>query len=286
MSTWSGLRQTLVLSLAGFLDTDEARAEAVLWLEEGFGKSRAWIAANGTESVPFVMQAQIAAWLKRREIGEPWQLILGWTTFRGRRFKVTRDTLIPRPETELAVEEALKLGRARGAARIVDIGTGSGIIAISLALESPWPTAAVELSPAALAVAKENAETLGARAAFFEGSLLDPLPDAFFADGRALVVANLPYVDPADAPGLQRELDFEPASALFAADRGLALNKQLLRDARARGACGIVLELGAGQGDELAAFARASGWAASRIVKDWHGHDRVLVAERGGEVAR
>jgi len=279
VSTWSGLRQTLASALAAFLDAEEARAEAALWLEEGLGKSRAWIMANGSEAVPFAAQAQVAAWLKRRETGEPWQLILGWTTFRGRRFKVTRDTLIPRPETELAVEEALKLGRARGAARIVDIGTGSGIIAISLALESPWPTAAVELSPAALAVAKENAETLGARVAFFKGSLLDPLPGAFFADGRALVVANLPYVDPADAPGLQRELDFEPASALFAADRGLALNKQLLRDARARGACGIVLELGAGQGDELAAFARASGWAASRIVKDWHGHDRVLVAE-------
>ncbi|HXC16840.1 MAG TPA: peptide chain release factor N(5)-glutamine methyltransferase [Holophagaceae bacterium] len=279
MTTWSRLRQSLNESLAVFLDADEARAEAVLWLEEGLGKSRAWVMANGSEAVPFAVKAQVAAWLKRRETSEPWQLILGWTPFRGRRFKVTRDTLIPRPETELVVEEALTLGRTHKAARVVDIGTGSGIIAISLALESPWTVSAVELSPAALVVAKENAESLGARVTFFEGSLLDPLNDAFFADGCALVVANLPYVDPADAPGLQRELDFEPASALFAADRGLALNKQLLRDARARGACGIVLELGAGQGDELAAFAEACGWAAPRIVKDWHGHDRVLVAE-------
>jgi release factor glutamine methyltransferase len=277
--SWFRLRQSLTERLASFLDADEARAEAALWLEEGLGKSRAWVMANGSEAVPFAAQAQIAAWLKRRETGEPWQLILGWTPFRGRRFRVTRDTLIPRPETELAVEEALELGRARGAKRVVDVGTGSGIIATSLALESPWPLSAVELSQAALAVAEANADTLGAKVAFFEGSLLDPLPDAFFADGRALVVANLPYVDPADAPGLQRELDFEPASALFAADRGLALNKQLLRDGRARGACGIVLELGAGQGAELAAFATACGWTAARIVKDWHGHDRVLVAE-------
>ena len=279
MSTWSGLRQTLVSALAAFLDADEARAEATHWLEEGLGKSRSWITANGSEAVPFAARARIAAWLKRRGAGEPWQLILGWTPFRGGRFKVTRDTLIPRPETELAVEEALKLGRALHTARVVDIGTGSGIIAISLSLEGPWPVSAVELSPAALAVAKANAEVLGARVSFSEGSLLDPLPDAFFADGRALIVANLPYVDPADAPGLQRELDFEPASALFAADRGLSLNKQLLRDARARGACGIVLELGAGQGEELAAFAAACGWQAVRVVKDWHGHDRVLVAE-------
>lgn len=279
MSTWSGLRQTLASTLTAFLDAEEARAEAVLWLEEGLGKSRAWIMANGSEAVPFAAQAQVAAWLKRREIGEPWQLILGWTRFRGRRFRVTRDTLIPRPETELAVEESLKLGRKCGVKRVVDIGTGSGIIAISLALESPWPLSAVELSPGALKIARANAEGLGARVDFHEGSLLDPLPEAFFADGRALVVANLPYVDPADAAGLQRELDFEPASALFAADHGLALNKQLLRDARTRGACGIVLELGTGQGDELAAFAIACGWQTPRVVKDWHGHDRVLVAE-------
>ncbi len=277
--SWFLLRQRITAQLSAFLDPEEARAEAVAWLEEGLGRSRSWIAANGAEPVPFVAQARVAAWLKRREAGEPWQLILGWTPFRGQRFRVTRDTLIPRPETELVVEEALKLGHRLGAARAVDIGAGSGIIAISLALESSWPVSAVELSPAALAVAKENAASSDARVTFFEGSLLDPLPDAFFADGPALVAANLPYVDPADAPSLQRELDFEPASALFAADRGLALNKRLLRDARARGARGIVLELGAGQGAELTVFADACGWSAPHIVEDWHGHDRVLVAE-------
>jgi release factor glutamine methyltransferase len=279
MTTWFRLRQRISAELAAFLDEEEAHAEASLWLEEGLGKSRAWLASHGVEPAPFEARAQVSVWLKRREAGEPWQLILGWTPFRGRRFSVTRDTLIPRPETELAVEEALQLGRRLGAARAVDIGTGSGILAISLALESPWPLSAVELSPAALAVAELNAEALKAPVAFFEGSLLDPLPDAFFADGRALVVANLPYVDPADAPGLQRELAFEPSSALFAPERGLALNKRLLREARARNACGIVLELGAGQGAELAAFAEACGWRSPRIVKDWNGHDRLLVAE-------
>ncbi len=277
--SWFLLRQRLAADLAQFLDADEARAEASLWLEEGLGKSRAWIASHGTEPVSFEAKAKISAWLKRRETGEPWQLILGWTPFRGRRFRVTRDTLIPRPETELAVEEALALGRRLDAARAADIGTGSGIIGISLALESPWPVSAVELSPQALEVARANADALHARVRFFEGSLLDPLPGSFFEDGRALVVANLPYVDPDDAPGLQRELTFEPASALFAPGHGLDLNKALIRDARLRGACGIVLELGAGQGAALATFAEENDWQAVRIIQDWHGHDRVLVAE-------
>ena len=277
--SWFSLRQRLTAELAGFLDAEEARAEASAWLEEGLGKSRAWLAAHGSEPVPFAAQAQVAAWLKRRETGEPWQLILGWTHFRDRRFRVTRDTLIPRPESELAVEEALALGRRLEAARVVDVGTGSGIIGISLALEGPWPVSAVELSPEALKVARANAEALGARVDFHAGSLLDPLPAAFFEDGRALVVANLPYVDPADAPGLQRELDFEPAMALFSPGHGLDLNKALIRDARLRGACGIVLELGAGQGPALAVFAAEHDWEGVRIVKDWHGHDRVLVAE-------
>ena len=279
MNSWAGLRQWIFESLSLFLEAEEARAEASLWLEEGLGKSRSWMAAHGDEPVPFEARAQVSSWLKRRETGEPWQLIMGWTSFRDRRFRVTRDTLIPRPESELVVEAALILGHELGAARVVDVGAGSGILAVSLALESPWPVAAVELSPAALGVAKENAASLGARVTFYEGSLLDPLPDAFFADGCALVVANLPYVDPADEPGLQRELAFESRSALFAPESGLALNKELIRAARARNARGLVLELGAGQGGELAAFAADQGWAAPRIVKDWNGHDRVLVAE-------
>lgn len=279
IQSWFLLRQRLTAELGGFLEPEEARAEAGAWLEEGFGKSRAWLAANGGEAVPFAAQAQAAAWLKRRATGVPWQQILGWTPFRGRRFRVTRDTLIPRPESELAVEEALALGRRLDTARLVDVGTGSGIIAISLALEGPWPIAAVELSLGALQVAKANAEALGARVAFHEGSLLDPLPEAFFADGRTLVVANLPYVDPADAPSLQRELAFEPQMALFSPGAGLDLNRALIRQARVRNACGIVLELGAGQGAELAACAEAEGWRQARIVQDWAGHDRVLVAE-------
>jgi methylase of polypeptide subunit release factors len=103
---------------------------------------------------------------------------------------------------------------------------------------------------------------------------VDELPDP----QPTLVVANLPYVDPADEPGLQRELAFEPASALFAPDRGLALSTCLLEQARARQAPACLLEIGAGQGGELCRRALGAGWRKAMVHQDFVGHDRILVA--------
>ena len=206
VQTHHQLRLDLATALAVFLDPEEAHAESIRWFEEGLGRSRTWMAAHGSERVPDEVRRRVSGWVRRRRKGEPWAYILGWSVFRERRFKVTPATLIPRPETELLVEAALDVGRRLQVDRCVDVGTGSGIIAISLALETGWSVQAVELSPGALAVARENARTLEATVAFHEGSLLDPVPDPV-----GLVVANLPYVDPADEPTLQRELAFEPA---------------------------------------------------------------------------
>ena len=214
--TYLQLRLDLAAALALFLDPDEAHAECIRWFEDGLGLSRSWMAAHGTDTVPAGVRRKVSTWVRRRQQGEPWAYILGWSLFRDRRFKVTRDTLIPRPETELLVEAALDVGRRLKLDRCVDVGTGSGIIAISLALETDWMVTASDLSTGALSVARENAKVLGATIHFHEGSLLDPVPEPL-----GLVVANLPYVDPADLPTLQRELAFEPASALFAPDRGL-----------------------------------------------------------------
>jgi len=223
--------------------------------------------------VPAEVRRRVSAWVRRRRKGEPWAYILGWTFFRDRRFKVSPATLIPRPETELLVEAALDVGRRLKVDRCVDVGTGSGIIAVSLALEADWQVTASDLSSGALAVAGENARTLGARVSFLEGSLLEPVPDPV-----GLVVANLPYVDPADQPTLQRELAFEPASALFAPDRGLALSETLLRQARDRQAPACLLEIGAGQGGELCRRGMGIGWSKVMIHQDLAGHDRILVA--------
>jgi len=271
--TYRHLRLDLGAALAGFLDPSEAHAESLRWFEEGLGLSRFWLAAHGGDLVPPEASAQVEAWLRRRKAGEPWAYILGWCLFRGRRFRVTRDTLIPRPETELLVEAALEVGKHLGVDRCVDVGTGSGIIAVSLALETDWQMTATDLSLGALAAARENAQALGAAVAFLEGSLLHPVPDPL-----GLVVANLPYVDPADEPSLQRELAFEPASALFAPDRGLALSAELLAQARARQAVACLLEIGAGQGGELCRRALGAGWPKAMVHQDFAGHDRILVA--------
>jgi release factor glutamine methyltransferase len=271
--TWNDLRLDLAAALAEFLDPLEARAEASRWFKEGLGKDQAWMAAHGPESVPDEARRSISGWVRRRRKGEPWAYILGWASFAGRRFAVRPGVLIPRPETELTLELAQVTGHALGVARACDIGTGSGILAISLALRTKWELSAVDLSGEALAMARANAEALGAAVAFHLGDLLAPLPDPL-----ELVVANLPYVDPADAPDLQVELKFEPAMALFAEDRGLALSARLLEEARGRGARGCVLEIGAGQGPELADCAHGAGWGRVEVTRDLAGHDRVLVA--------
>jgi len=273
--THAELSRHLRRSLAQFLDPEEAEWEARRWLEEGLGLTRAWLAGHGEEPVAAPVAAQVEAWLERRRGGEPWSYLLGWSEFRGRRFKVTPATLIPRPETELVLEAALDLGRRLHVLHACDIGTGSGIIGISLALETDWRVVATDLSRDALAVARENAGALGAKLHFRHGDLL-----AAVADPVGLVVSNPPYVDPADEPTLQRELAFEPRGALFAEDRGLALATRLLHQAWRRQAPGCVLEIGAGQGETLAGRARAAGWRRAGVHQDLAGHDRVLMVLR------
>ncbi len=271
--TYHQLRLDLAAALAVFLDPDEAHAESIRWFEEGLELSRSWMVSHGREPVPAEVRRTVSGWVRRRRTGEPWAYILGWSAFRGRRFTVTPDTLIPRPETELLVEAALDIGGRLQVDRCVDVGTGSGIIAASLAMETPWQVCATDLSPGALGIARQNAAALGASIQFHEGHLVESVPDPL-----GLVVANLPYVDPADQPTLQRELSFEPAAALYASDRGLALSTELLGQARKRGAPGCLLEIGAGQGGELCRRAMGAGWSKALVHQDFAGHDRILVA--------
>ena len=273
MLSYADLRRDLAGMLARFLPPEEAVAESWRWMEEGLGRSRSWMLAHGDEAVPGAEREQVGRWIRRRREGEPWSYLIGWAPFRERRWKVTRDTLIPRPETELVLEAALEVGRRLGVKRAVDVGTGTGILGVSLALETDWAVTATDLSPAALAVARTNAEAHGAAVTFLEGDLLDPVPDPL-----DLVVSNPPYVAEADRPGLQRELAFEPDMALFSPDRGLQHPTRLLTQARARGARALVLEIGAGQGGELCRRALQLGWSKALNHQDLAGHDRILVA--------
>jgi release factor glutamine methyltransferase len=267
------LRSHVQNRLAEFLPQEEAEAEAWRWLEEGLGRDMAWVLAHGEEAVAGQDLVKVEAWLARRGRREPWVQILGWTRWRGRRFTVGRETLIPRPETELVLEAALEVGRRLGVHHACDVGTGSGILGISLALETDWKIVATDVSRKALRVARGNAEALGAELTFLEGDLLGPVPDPV-----GLVVSNPPYIDPADRGGLAPELAFEPEAALFAPERGLGIAIRLLHEAHVRFAPAAVMEIGAGQGQELTHHARRLGWRKVLVHKDFSSHDRVLIA--------
>jgi release factor glutamine methyltransferase len=272
--SFSELRLDLASALAHFLEPEEASAESLRWFEDGLGWNRAKIASRGDEAATAEVRHQVGQWLRRRREGEPWAYIIGFEMFRGHRFDITKDTLIPRPETELVLEAALETGRRLGLHNACDIGTGSGILGICMALETDWEVTASDISEGALQVAQLNAEKLGARINFLQGDLLLPIPDPL-----ELVVSNPPYVDPADASTLQRELSFEPAQALFAEGKGMALSSEILHQARVRHAHAVVLEIGAGQGEELIQRARSFGWKQVFTRQDWAGHDRILIAE-------
>jgi len=183
--------------------------------------------------------------------------------------------LIPRPETELLIETVLRLRPNPG--RTIDAGTGSGIIAVTLALESRAEVVATELSIRALAVAKDNATRLGASVSLVQADLLTPFPDESFD----IVVSNPPYVAEDDRDSLQREVrDWEPPLALFAGPRGMAVYERLIPQARRVLKPGglLALEIGFGQADAVSHLAR--DWRGVQVFSDLAGIPRVLVCEK------
>lgn len=271
MPTFHQLRTRIAATLRAVADPGEAAAEARTWMEQGLGVQGYWLAVHGAAAVPEADVRRVEGWLVRRMKGEPLAQILGWAPFCGRRFRVTRHVMIPRPHSEAAARLALRWGRELGITSCVDVGTGCGNLAITLALDSPWRVAATELSPRALAVARGNARAMGTAVRFHEGSLLEPLYGA-----PGLVVANLPYVDPIHVPDMAGDLAYEPEMALVSPGSGTSLNVQVLRQARAKGARACLLEHGPGQGATLLEHARGAGWGHAHIVPDHLGHDHLL----------
>jgi release factor glutamine methyltransferase len=212
-------------------------------------------------------------YLHERTQGKPTQYITKVQEFYGRPFRVTPDVLIPRPETEHVVEAALPL-EARS---IVDVGCGSGAIAVTLALETRARVCGCDISFAATAVAAENARRLGATVGFVVCDLLSA-----FADRSAdLVVCNPPYVPLADQHGLQREVrDWEPHVALFAGPSGVELYERLVREgARVLAPAGhLIMELGFGTSERVEAMFEGR-WSTPRLVPDLAGIPRVVVAQ-------
>jgi len=267
---------------------DEARRDAVLlarWLQ---GWDAAGWLARSSEPAPAGFEERLEAVVARRAAGVPLAYLTGTREFYGRPFRVTPAVLIPRSETELVIEGALAvldaLGSSPGGARrlVVDVGTGSGCLAITLALERPGlDVIATDVSPAALAVAEENARALGVaeRISFVECPFLPPLPAA-----PGLIVANPPYVPEIDRDTLAVEVrDHEPAVALFAGPDGLDVIRQLVplvSQALAPGGS-LVMEIGAGQADAVALLIETTrDLELDHIAADLQSIPRVIVATR------
>lgn len=257
------------------------RREAALLLARLLATGEAQLLARDQEPAPAALVARYREWLARRAGGEPVAYLFGEREFYGRPFAVDSRVLVPRPETELLVETALGLPLPPRPG-ILDIGTGSGCLAVTLAAELPAARLlATDRSPAALAVACRNARRhqVAERIRFVAADLAAPIALAPFA----LVVANPPYIDPAewdDLPATVR--DFEPRSALLAPGHGLALWLRLLSETGPRLAPGawVAGEIGAGQLPALAAAAARSPLDLVRTVDDLAGIPRVVVFRR------
>lgn len=208
-------------------------SEARFLLAEVGGYAPAWLVAHDDDELPEAIAQRYAEWVARRHGGEPIAYIIGWREFFGHRFSVTPDVLIPRPETELLVECALSAIAEIPQARVLDLGTGSGCIAIALALTRPdlqiW---AVDASAAALGVAASNAQKLGVPIQFRQGNWDNALSGADSSLNFDVVLSNPPYIAPDDAHLSQGDLRFEPRQALAAAEAGFADLRHIIASCR------------------------------------------------------
>lgn len=256
-----------------------SRREAALLLGHVLGFSEAQVIARHEREVEPEAAERFAGLLARRLTGEPVSYLFGERELYGRTFHVDRRVLIPRPETEHVIEEALK-APLPPSPWILDIGTGSGILAVTLALEIPGARSiATDLSPGALAVAAGNARRLGAARVHPVGTDLARGLDLSRFD---LVVSNPPYIDPADAPSLSPEVcNFEPHLALFAPGSGDSVLARLFAELAAlRSGVRLILEIGYGQLDVARRHAEAAGWLFQSARADYAGIPRVLTLQR------
>jgi release factor glutamine methyltransferase len=220
--------------------------------------------------------AEARALVARRATREPLQYVLGEWGFRRLTLAVDRRALIPRPETEIVVERCLALLDGLDAPRVLDVGTGSGAIALAIADEHPGAhVTGIDASDDALALARENAERTGLRVELERHDLFDGLPEGPWS----LVVSNPPYVDPDDREALQPEVrDWEPAEALFGRGATAAVASGACRVLGGGGA--IVLEVGDGQGAATADLLASLGYLDVRVTPDLAGRDRVVEGRR------
>ena len=255
---------------------DSARLNIEHLLAHVLGKKRMELYMEFDRQLADQELEPLRALVKRRAAGEPLQHLLGTAEFHGRSFLCDKRALIPRPETEQLCELVLAAGAA---ARVLDVGTGSGVIALTLAAE--WPQAqveAVDLSPDALALAHENTarHDLAERVRFVHSDLLAEVSGEF-----DLIVANLPYIDPAEIAQLTREVRHDPPAALDGGARGLEIFARFFPQAARHLRGRLALEIGHDQSAALTDLLAAHNFQDIRAVSDYQGRNRFLFATYG-----
>lgn len=262
---------------------ESARLNAEHLLAHALGLGRMELYLRFDRPVSEAERAPLRETVKRRAAGEPLQHILGTVEFHGRVFGCDRRALVPRPETEQLVEIALGLLRDAGAEApcVLDVGTGSGVIALTIALECPRArVTATDLSPEALSLARENAarHDLHERIRWEEADLLPTGASVF-----DLIVANLPYIPDSDLGELSREVRHDPPSALAGGTDGLDVIRRLIPPAAGRLAPGgaLLLEIGAGQADAVSELLDRSNFRDIRVQEDYQDVRRFALAFHG-----
>jgi len=261
---------------------EHPRRNAEWLLADVLDCGRAALYAYSARTVAPDRLQQFEQMVARRARREPLQYILGYEEFYGLRVKVTPDVLIPRPETEEVVDEALRCLRDVEKPRVLDVGTGSGCIALALQHERPDATVyACDVSPEALAVARSNAEAHGLSVQYFQADVLsDELADHVVAP-LDLVISNPPYIPDREGASLPIDVrEHEPNVALFAGDDPLRFYRVLARQAQTLLADGrwLVLETHAHYADEVVGLLQQAGYAEVRVKKDLAGRARIAMA--------
>lgn len=262
---------------------EEAKREAEWMIMALYEWSRSQFFLHLQEQMPDQKMARLKEWINRRIQHEPLQYIIGQQDFYGRTFEVNPNVLIPRPETELLVEAVIKEADRiwpHQPLTVADIGTGSGAIAITLALEKTnWKVYAVDISQQALQVADQNADQLAANVTFYQGNLIMPIIEN--KQMIDILVSNPPYIPQSEIEGLMPEVkDYEPTLALAGGKDGLDYYRQILEQSQQvlKRPGLIAFEIGIHQSKAIEQLCNQSGADQVRVIPDYQGIPRIITA--------
>jgi release factor glutamine methyltransferase len=267
---------------------EDAGREAELILSHCLGTDRAGLYANNPR-IPEDVMRTVDISLQRRSTREPLQYIIGYTEFCGLKIKVGPGVLIPRPETELLAEEAMKILSGERVENMLDLCTGSGCLALALAKAFPGAQVyGTDISEIAIHYARENAEINGiGNVTFLQGSLFEPIQNFITSHHSGftfdLITANPPYIKKSDIEGLQPEIrDWEPVEALDGGEDGVDYYRRIMPEAgkylKERGH--LIFELGIDQAGTVQGIAKENGFSETSLIKDFSGIERILILKK------